>query len=177
MEGREFSHHQTTVSVDEGSEALFHSRRRGCFFFPCFDRSAEPSPSPSPSPSPAAGSRWWRKARAAENGGGDNNNSSTLWSRGVEALMKIREWSEIVAGPRWKTFIRRFNRNRSGSRAANFQYDPLSYAMNFDEGPGQGQNGQLDEEGEDGYYYGSRNFSSRYAKGSMDLGKDGPTFV
>ncbi|KAK6122979.1 hypothetical protein DH2020_043278 [Rehmannia glutinosa] len=113
------------------------------------------------------------KVRAAEI---DGNNSS-LWSRGVGALKKIREWSEIVAGPRWKTFIRRFNRNRSGSgsKHANFQYDPLSYAMNFDEGPGQ--NGHFEEEGEDGYYYGSRNFSSRYAKGSMDLGKDGPTFV
>ncbi|GFP95459.1 hypothetical protein PHJA_001690200 [Phtheirospermum japonicum] len=157
-------------TIDEPSETLFHSRRRRCFSFTCFDRNASPSPSDG-----AGGLTWWQKIRAAEiYGGGDPN---SLWARGVGALKKIREWSEIVAGPRWKTFIRRFNRNRAGSggRHANFQYDPLSYAMNFDDGPGP--NGHLDEEGEDGYYYGPRNFSSRYAKGSMDLSKDGPTFV
>ncbi|KAL3626777.1 hypothetical protein CASFOL_022656 [Castilleja foliolosa] len=150
-------------TIDDPSEALFHSRRRCCFSFTCLDRGAIPSIS--------AGSTWWKKIRAADTDGGDSN---SLWARGVGALKKIREWSEILAGPRWKTFIRRFNRNRPG-RHANFQYDPLSYAMNFDDG--QGQNGHLDEEGEDGYYYGQRNFSSRYAKGSMDLSKDGPTFV
>ncbi|KAI3454525.1 hypothetical protein Pfo_011188 [Paulownia fortunei] len=152
MEGREFSR-QNTEPIGEASETLFHNRHRCCFFFPCFDRSGDSSPSPA-----------------------EIDGTNSLWARGVGALMKIREWSEIVAGPRWKTFIRRFNRNRSGSRHANFQYDPLSYAMNFDEGPGQ--NDHFEEEaGEDGYYYGSRNFSSRYAKGSMDLDKDGPTFV
>ncbi|WZZ74807.1 hypothetical protein YC2023_086177 [Brassica napus] len=30
----------------------------------------------------------------------------------ILAILKIRYWSEIVAGPRWKTFIRRFNRAR-----------------------------------------------------------------
>ena len=45
--------------------------------------------------------------------------------------MKVREWSEIVAGPRWKTLIRRFNRDNR--RHGKFQYDPLSYALNFDE--------------------------------------------
>ncbi|KVH98091.1 hypothetical protein Ccrd_023690 [Cynara cardunculus var. scolymus] len=39
-----------------------------------------------------------------------------MWSRGIDALKKIQEWSEIVAGPRWKTFIWRFNRNKSFSR-------------------------------------------------------------
>ncbi|KAL0342812.1 UNVERIFIED_CONTAM: hypothetical protein Scaly_1943800 [Sesamum calycinum] len=98
-------------------------------------------------PLPAVvGLTWWQKIRAVS----ETGSSNSLWARGVGALKKIREWSEIVAGPRWKTFIRRFNRNRSGgSRHVNFQYDPLSYAMNFDEGPGQ--NGQLDEEEEDGY--------------------------
>ncbi|PIN04806.1 hypothetical protein CDL12_22660 [Handroanthus impetiginosus] len=164
MEGRDFSR-QSTESIDEAStEALFHNRRRCCFFFPCFDRSGTSSASPS------AGLTWWQRMRTTVEIDGNNS----LWSRGVGALKKIREWSEIVAGPRWKTFIRRFNRNRSGSRHVNVQYDPLSYAMNFDEGPGQ--NGHLDEEGDDEYYYG-RNFSSRYAKGSMDLGKHGPTFV
>ncbi|KAL6524414.1 hypothetical protein OROHE_016085 [Orobanche hederae] len=153
-------------SIKEPSGTLLHSRHRCCFFLPCFDRSASPSPSAS------VGLTWWQKIRTAEIEG--RNSNSSLWARGIGALKKIREWSEIVAGPRWKTFIRRFNRNRigGGGRHPNVQYDPLSYAMNFDDGPGR--SGHFDEAGEDGYYYGSRNFSSRYAKGSMDLGRDGP---
>lgn len=162
MEARE-SPNQTTEPVEESSETLFRSRRRGCFSLPCFDR---------PSASPSVGLTWWQRIRPAEISSGNS-----LWSRGVGAVMKIREWSELVAGPRWKTFIRRFNRNRSGGKHANFQYDPLSYAMNFDEGPAH--SGDFTPEGDDvdGYYYSSRNFSSRYAKGSMDLSNDGPTFV
>ncbi|KAK7339431.1 hypothetical protein VNO77_20096 [Canavalia gladiata] len=91
---------------------------------------------------------------------------------------KVREWSEMVAGPKWKTFIRRFNKNYyqhrtfGYSKQGSFQYDPLSYALNFDDGTG---------DKEDEYY--SHDFSSRYAsvpasaKSSMDLGKDSPSFV
>ncbi|KAL1541518.1 hypothetical protein AAHA92_25729 [Salvia divinorum] len=151
---------QITEHLDDSSESLF--RRHGCFSFPCFDRQQ--------SSSPTAGPTWWQRIRPGE----ISSIGNSFWSRGVGALMKIREWSELVAGPRWKTFIRRFNRNRSGGKHANFQYDPLSYAMNFDDG-----SGDFSPEGDDadGYYYASRNFSSRYANGSMDLGNDGPTFV
>lgn len=79
------------------------------------------------------------------------------WSRGLRAIYKVREWSEIVAGPKWKTFIRRFNRSKSGGgggRHGKFQYDPLSYALNFDEGP------VAEEEEESG---GFRDFSARFA--------------
>lgn len=72
--------------------------------------------------------------------------------------MKVREWSELAAGPRWKTFIRRFSRSRSGGSrhaAGKYQYDPLSYALNFDEG----HNGDFGDDGYDGL----RNFSTRYA--------------
>lgn len=94
------------------------------------------------------------------------------WTKGWK---KIREWSEIVAGPNWKTFIRRFNKNRTPgySKQGSFQYDPLSYARNFDEG--------LGNKGEENYGY--ADFSSRFAslpasaKSSMDLGKDGPSFT
>lgn len=53
--------------------------------------------------------------------------------------MKVREWSELVAGPRWKTFIRRFRRGptRHGSGGGvgrKLNYDALNYALNFDEG-------------------------------------------
>ena len=56
----------------------------------------------------------------------------------MDALLKVREWSELAAGPRWKTFIRRFGRgprphhHAFGGRKLN--YDALSYALNFDEG-------------------------------------------
>ena len=79
----------------------------------------------------------------------------------MRAIYKVREWSEIVAGPKWKTFIRRFNRSKSGGgsssgggRHRKFQYDPLSYALNFDEGP-VGE--EVDESG------GFRDFSTRFA--------------
>lgn len=83
-----------------------------------------------------------------------------------------------MAGPKWKTFIRRFSRNRGPggyNRQGKFQYDPTSYSLNFDEGPGQ--NIQLNE------YYWGRDFSCRYAsipaseKSSMDWGKDAPSFT
>ncbi|XWS26184.1 hypothetical protein CRYUN_Cryun26dG0009200 [Craigia yunnanensis] len=49
---------------------------------------------------------------------------------------KLKEISEVLAGPRWKNFIRRFsvygiNKKR---RSMQFQYDPHSYELNFDEG-------------------------------------------
>ncbi|PSR89596.1 Immediate early response protein [Actinidia chinensis var. chinensis] len=122
---------------DEAAEML--PRRRCCFCIPRFGSDRSPA---------AAGLRWWRRMRPAESDEG--------WlARGINALKKAREWSEIAAGPRWKTFIRQFNRSKSGGRyGGKFQYDPLSYALNFDD---PGQNGHLDEE------YGSRNFSSRFA--------------
>lgn len=95
----------------------------------------------------------WHKVRTVY---GSSDQQQTIWSRGVTALKKLREWSEIVAGPRWKTFIRRFNRNKS-FKANQFQYDPLDYALNFDEGPLE--TGDLEVENE----YMIRNFSSRYA--------------
>ncbi|KAI3737301.1 hypothetical protein L2E82_27298 [Cichorium intybus] len=122
----------------------------------------------------------WQKVRTSSS---EYNSERTLWSRGIDALKKIREWSEIVAGPRWKTFIRRFNRNKSfGRQSPKFHYDPLGYALNFDEGPLD--NGDSDMENE----YMVRNFSSRYAsrttipvtsKPSTDLGKEetGQNFV
>ncbi|KAJ8559871.1 hypothetical protein K7X08_003929 [Anisodus acutangulus] len=138
----------------ENSETLFHKRRR-CFCFPSFSSTNQLTR--------CVKLDWWHRKR-----------TGSVWAKGINALKKLREWSEIVAGPRWKTFIRRFNRNKS-RRNGKFQYDPLSYSLNFDEG--RGNNGEDEEE------LVLRNFSTRYAsipasgKVSMDLGKDGPSFV
>ncbi|KAG9456221.1 hypothetical protein H6P81_000729 [Aristolochia fimbriata] len=42
----------------------------------------------------------------------------------------VKEFSEVVAGPKWKTFLRRFS-NGFKRRRSQFQYDPQSYALNF----------------------------------------------
>ncbi|KAL5069722.1 hypothetical protein RYX36_020609 [Vicia faba] len=85
-----------------------------CSWIPCF--SYETSPSlwePMELQFPENKENWW-------------------WFRG---WMKVREWSDIVAGPRWKTFIQRFNSNKSRTvnvKQGSLKYDPLIYALNFD---------------------------------------------
>ncbi|PIA62129.1 hypothetical protein AQUCO_00200257v1 [Aquilegia coerulea] len=180
MESRGNSPKEGSESLidDNMTEMVFH-KRGCCFWIPCLgsDRSNKLGGSPSP---------WWERIGNAEN-------EEKWWNKGWKAVLKVREWSEIMAGPKWKTFIRRFNKKNGGGgggggssgggsllsggggKQRKFQYDPLSYSLNFDEGPGH--NGQSDED------YVFRDFSSRYAtipisaKTSMDLGKDGPTFT
>ncbi|KAI4376717.1 hypothetical protein MLD38_014446 [Melastoma candidum] len=83
---------------------------------------------------------WWRQGHGARGyrpyqkgergtGGGES------WL--ANKLKGVKEASEVVAGPKWKTFIRKVggylkekkNRNRFG-----FGYDAESYALNFDKG-------------------------------------------
>ena len=126
----------------------------------------------------------WRKVPSSEQEEDEIRPNETLWSRGIAAFKKIREWSEIVAGPRWKTFIRRFKHSKSfAKQSSKFQYDPLSYALNFDQGPLQ----NADPETENEYLF--RNFSSRYVlqpatipiagKTPVDIrkGEIGPSFL
>ncbi|KAL3748282.1 hypothetical protein ACJRO7_009508 [Eucalyptus globulus] len=119
-----------------------------CFCIPRF-RARTPPPA-------APGQSYWERVGSGGRRGGDGGDGG-LWSRGLRALKKLREWSEIAAGPRWKTFIRRFN--RKAHRQGRFNYDPLDYALNFDEGQGE----DADEEGGEGGGGGFRNFSARYA--------------
>ncbi|RCV20975.1 hypothetical protein SETIT_4G101600v2 [Setaria italica] len=93
------------------ADAAFFSRRGhrccGCFWAPPWAASSSPSPSPRTRRAEQGGDQeWWH--RVGEGGGGAaSSGRRRWWRRGVDALMKVREWSELVAGPRWKTFIRR----------------------------------------------------------------------
>ncbi|GAB2289532.1 hypothetical protein Dimus_023842 [Dionaea muscipula] len=172
------SHDQETLGRVTGDDetASFLTPSRCCFNFPCFvshrretkRRFSLGSSTDTTSPS------LWERIRAAEFEHG-------WWNTPLRAFKKLREWSEIVAGPRWKTFIRRFNRNRTAGRhaaasssaaAGRFQYDPLSYTLNFDEGSRQYHG---DDGDEDCSYY--PDFMSRYgsvshsSKTSVDIGK------
>ncbi|CAL5037724.1 unnamed protein product [Urochloa decumbens] len=174
----------------DDADAAFFSRRGhrccGCFWAPPWGSS---SPSPSPrarrSAEPggtAADEEWWH--RVGEGGSGAlASGRRRWWRRGVDALMKVREWSELVAGPRWKTFIRRFRRggprhgnSGGGGGGGKLNYDPLSYALNFDEGHAGGGSP------EGGDYAAYPDFSARFvapppasARTSMDLGgRDAP---
>lgn len=96
-------------------------------------------------------SSWWQRVhREAEAG------EARWW---VRAFLKIREWSEIVAGPRWKTFIRRFNRDRrrggEWDDSAKFRYDPLSYTLSFED--------EYKDYDDEAGFGGHRSFSMRYA--------------
>ncbi|KAK6942229.1 hypothetical protein RJ641_027606 [Dillenia turbinata] len=91
----------------------------------------------------------------------DNNNDQ----KGVEKeswvsekLKKLKEFSELIAGPKWKTFIRKlsgYSNNRKLKKSkTQFQYDAQSYALNFDDDKGV--------DGDDDYRL-SRSFSARFA--------------
>ncbi|KAI9174161.1 hypothetical protein LWI28_013008 [Acer negundo] len=140
------AHQRDLETIEEtSSNSLLRNMRCGCF--PCFN--------PQRQSSSTVGLAWWERIRTVHQI--QPPHSQRWWTPAVSAFLRVREWSEIVAGPKWKTFIRRFNRNRSGNSNHNhgkYQYDPLSYSLNFDE------SGDLDQDRDFGGFH---NFSSRYA--------------
>ncbi|KAL5985517.1 hypothetical protein ACLOJK_027502 [Asimina triloba] len=92
-------------------------------------------------------------------------------TRWKDSLQRLKESSELIAGPKWKTFIRRFNCHSCAgaganhrNRKPNFQYDPQSYALNFDGGA------DPDDEEDDRNGFSSQ-FGSLSAKNTAEFGR------
>ncbi|CAN4079267.1 unnamed protein product [Withania somnifera] len=126
----EFS--QKDPDKNEELQDLEFTKRGCCFCFPSF----------------SSGRSVWERVSTS-----DQKEEPHWWDKGLNAIMKVREWSELVAGPKWKTFLRRFSKNRS--KTIKFNYDPLSYSLNFEDGP------RVTDQSEDDRIL--RDFSSRFA--------------
>ncbi|KAF8033860.1 hypothetical protein BT93_C0202 [Corymbia citriodora subsp. variegata] len=79
---------------------------------------------------------WWRGGGGAHpyirrQSGGDHEES---WA--MTKIKKVREFTEVVAGPKWKNFIRKvggyWRSDRKRNPSGRFGYDAESYALNFD---------------------------------------------
>ncbi|KAM7263949.1 hypothetical protein ACFE04_001632 [Oxalis oulophora] len=57
----------------------------------------------------------------------------------VEKVKKVKETAEAIAGPEFKTFVRKvggyINKHKQRNNNSRVQYDAYSYALNFDSGP------------------------------------------
>ncbi|CAK8563524.1 unnamed protein product [Lathyrus sativus] len=81
-------------------------------------------------------SEWWR--RNDEEGKhlldekSEGIRGEDTWM--MEKLKKMKETSEVIAGPKWKTFIRKISGYGKKQQKNKFQYDEHSYALNFNSG-------------------------------------------
>ncbi|XP_004508398.1 uncharacterized protein [Cicer arietinum] len=81
-------------------------------------------------------SKWWQ--RRHEEGKhlleekDEGNRGEDTWV--MEKLKKMKETSEVIAGPKWKTFIRKISWYGKKNQKNRFQYDAHSYALNFNSG-------------------------------------------
>ncbi|XP_058206943.1 uncharacterized protein LOC131320297 [Rhododendron vialii] len=93
--------------------------------------------------------------RLLNNQRGDHHHQQHKETTWLESKLKdAKEFSEVVAGPKWKNFIRKLGKlfHKKEKRTTR-QYDPYSYALNFDEG----------EEDDDEYL--GNGYSSRFVAG------------
>ncbi|TKY73058.1 hypothetical protein E2542_SST01805 [Spatholobus suberectus] len=75
------------------------------------------------------GLRWWRGHEESK-GLVEQRADSWLSCK----LRKMKEVSEVIAGPKWKTFIRKISGYGRKQQKNRFQYDEHSYALNFNSG-------------------------------------------
>lgn len=75
-------------------------------------------------------------------GWGSSYSYQLLWEEGsrdgwfLTKAKELKAMSELLAGPKWKNFIRKFSVQMQGRRIKReqFGYDAESYALNFDDG-------------------------------------------
>jgi len=79
--------------------------------------------------------KWWRESDEEDKGLLDEKRGEgESWV--VEKLRKAKEASEVIAGPKWKTFIRKISGygKKMKQQRNRFQYDEQSYNLNFNSG-------------------------------------------
>ncbi|XP_054822655.1 uncharacterized protein LOC129320972 [Prosopis cineraria] len=70
------------------------------------------------------------RRRRGSSGGGGGGGERESWV--AENFTKVKEFSEVIAGPKWKTFIRKISAYCNGRKQNNrFHYDQHSYDLNF----------------------------------------------
>lgn len=94
----------------------------------------------------------WRRGRYLLHQQQDKGSRESWLKKRVK---KLKEISEVMAGPKWKTFIRRFSVQKKRYSEMQFQYDPESYKLNFDDGI----HGEMD----------GRDFSTRFVRDPAGL--------
>ncbi|KAJ1385892.1 hypothetical protein SESBI_41296 [Sesbania bispinosa] len=79
-------------------------------------------------------SKWWQQGHEEEGTRllGQKGEGGETWM--VEKLRKVKEVSEVIAGPKWKNFIRKIGGYFNKRQKNRFQYDEHSYALNFNSG-------------------------------------------
>ncbi|KAI6682369.1 hypothetical protein NL676_036250 [Syzygium grande] len=111
--------------------------------------------------------KWWQggsRAHPYMRRGGDGDESWVM-----SRLKKAREFTEVVAGPKWKNFIRKVggywrSDKKRNNNTSKFGYDAESYALNFDGGGDRGEEDGLLMKGVPARFVGSfRNDHERQA--------------
>ncbi|KAK2358022.1 hypothetical protein QL285_095242 [Trifolium repens] len=77
--------------------------------------------------------KWWqRRDEEGKHLLDEGNRGEETWV--MEKLRNMKETSEVIAGPKWKTFIRKISGYGKKQQKNRFQYDAHSYALNFNSG-------------------------------------------
>ncbi|KAI3909758.1 hypothetical protein MKW98_014175 [Papaver atlanticum] len=118
-------HEEEYIDSDDDFEETFGAGRCWGFDLFCFK-------------SRRAGTRNYGMIQQ-EDGGDDQYYNTSKGNWFVKRGKKLKEISELIAGPKWKTFIRKVgsycNDNRKNNRKRmSTSYDAQSYALNFDDG-------------------------------------------